>query len=102
LYVLGAANVPLSAVEPRAVAMRMSCDHHVVSAGTGEECLGDPLSALAWLARAAAGYGDPLRAGELVLSGALGPMVPVSAGSTYVAELSGLGEVRASFVDEGE
>lgn len=44
--------------------------------------------------------GSPLRAGDLVLSGALGPMVPVVAGATYVAALDGLGTVRASFGEE--
>ena len=45
----------------------------------------------------AAEFGDPLRAGELVLSGALGPMVGVRAGDTVTVEISGLGAVGAYF-----
>jgi len=41
--------------------------------------------------------GQPLRAGQVVLSGALGPMVPVSPGEVYEARIDGLGRVRAVF-----
>jgi 2-keto-4-pentenoate hydratase len=97
LYVLGSTPVPIADVEPRDVAMALYRDGEAVSEGNGRACLGDPLNALAWLARAAARYGDPLRAGEVILSGALGPMVPVEAGASYRAEVSGLGTVQATF-----
>lgn len=97
LFVLGDAEVPLSRLDTVGVRMEMARDGTVVSTGSGAACLGDPLLALQWLARTAARLGDPLRAGEVVLSGALGPMVPVSPGETYTARLSGLGEVRAVF-----
>lgn len=100
LYVLGD-GVPLAAVDTAAVTMELDRDGGVVSTGTGAACLGGPLLALAWLARTAARLGDPLRAGEVVLSGALGPMVPVTPGETYTARITGLGEVTAVFAAEG-
>jgi 2-keto-4-pentenoate hydratase len=100
LYVLGRGGASLCEFEPAATRMNMTRDGVEVSSGMGTDCLGDPLHALAWLARAASRYGDPLRAGEVVLSGALGPMVDVVGGSTYAAHISGLGTVHASFVRE--
>ena len=80
--------------------MTMTRTGNVVSAGSGAECLGDPLAAVAWLATTARDYGMPLRAGDMVLSGALGPMVPVAPSDTFRAELTGLGCVHASFTNQ--
>ena len=100
LFVLGTQRVPLSDFEPADVTMSMTLDGAVVSEGTGRACLGDPLNALAWLARTARELGDPLRAGQVVLSGALGPMVGVRPGAEVRAELSSLGTVTATFSRE--
>lgn len=97
LYVLGSQRVPLSELEPVEVSMRMYVDDALVSEGDGAACLGDPLNALLWLARTAAEFGEPLRAGQVVLSGALGPMTPVPPGVTVRAEISSLGTVAATF-----
>lgn len=97
LYVLGGRQVSLTDVEPLAVEMSMSIDGEVVSTGTGAACLGDPLAALSWLARTAREVGTPLRAGHVVLSGALGAMAPVTEGAHVSAEVSGLGSVSVSF-----
>jgi 2-keto-4-pentenoate hydratase len=75
-------------MELRARAMRMTRDGIEISKGSGAATLGDPLNALAWLADTAIGLGDPLRAGEIVLAGALRPMVPLTGGS-YVVEIDG-------------
>jgi 2-keto-4-pentenoate hydratase len=99
LFVLGAGRVPLDRFEPSTVDMTMTRGTDVVSRGTGADCLGDPIAALRWLATTAAGMGSPLRAGQVVLSGALGPMVAVRAGDTFVADISGLGTVTAAFGD---
>lgn len=95
LYVLGDTRVPLDQVDTAGVRMTMTANGAEVSSGTGAACLGDPISALVWVAETAARIGRPLRAGEVVLSGALGPMVPFEAGSTYEARITGLGAVKA-------
>jgi 2-keto-4-pentenoate hydratase len=97
VFVLGAERVPLSAFVPREVTMRMTADGREVSTGTGAACLGDPLAALTWLARTAIAFGSPLRAGDVVLSGALGPLAPVTAGQTLTARISSLGSVTVTF-----
>ncbi|MEV1064577.1 fumarylacetoacetate hydrolase family protein [Streptomyces sp. NPDC050263] len=100
LYVLGGTPVPLTAVDLRAVTMAMSRAGGTVSEGTGADCLGGPLNAAVWLATALAERGDPLRAGDLVLTGALGPMVPAAPGDVFEARISGLGSVRVAFPTE--
>jgi 2-keto-4-pentenoate hydratase len=94
MFVLGTRPVPPSAIELRNVDMSMTVDDEVVSTGTGAACLGHPYRAALWLARRLATEGDPLRAGDVVMTGALGPMQPLVAGSEVVATISGLGEVR--------
>jgi 2-keto-4-pentenoate hydratase len=100
LFVLGDAKRSLGDVDLREAAMTMRADGEVVSEGSGAACLGDPCAALLWLARTTYQFGSPLRAGDLVLSGALGPMVPVTAGTTYEATVSGLDSVRATFGED--
>jgi len=96
-YVLGGRRVARGDVVPAEVEMSMSVNGEVASTGTGRACMGDPYLALAWLARTARELGDPLRAGQVVLSGALGPMVAVSSGDVVTAEISGLGAVSVTF-----
>lgn len=96
-YVLGTERVTLDEVEPRNTEMSMMINGEVVSTGNGAACLGDPLVALQWLARQARDLGEPLRAGQVILSGALGPMAPVAPGDVVAAHVSGLGTVQVSF-----
>jgi len=100
LYVVSDRVVPLDAVVPVDVVMTMTINGATASEGLGRACLGDPLLALLWLARTLRDLGDPLRAGEVVLSGALGPMAVVRAGDVVEAEISGLGPVRVTFAKE--
>ena len=100
LFVLGQQRIGPYEFTPRDVTMRLYAHDELASAGDGAACLGDPLAALLWLARTAREFGDPLRAGQVVLSGALGPLVPTPPGITVRAELSGLGSVTATFSPE--
>jgi len=97
LFTLGTEHRPPGGTDLAACPMRLWRDGEEVSSGSGAACLGHPAIAVAWLAATARSYGQPLRAGEIVLSGALGPMVPVRAGDRFTAEIGGLGEVAAVF-----
>jgi len=66
-----------------------------LSEGTGRNVLGDPCTALAWAARELAARGSPLRAGDIVTTGAATPPVPVPPDDTLVAEFGRLGTVSA-------
>ena len=101
-YVLGTQRRTLAEFEPADVHMTMRVDGVEVSSCTGAACLGGPLVALAWLARQAYELGDPLRAGQVVLSGALGPMRPVTPGAVVTADISELGSVTVTFSDDDE
>lgn len=97
LYVVGSEGRPLSEVEPVDVVMSLTVNGEVRSSGTGAACLGDPLEALRWLAVQCHRFGDPLRAGQVVLSGALGPFVPFAAGDEVEASISGFPPLRVTF-----
>lgn len=102
LYVLGGTPVPLTRLDLRALTMTMTRAGRTVSEGTGADCLGSPLNAAAWLASALATMGDPLRAGDVVLTGALGPMVAAAPGDEFEARMPGLGSVRVGFAPRAE
>jgi 2-keto-4-pentenoate hydratase len=97
LFVLGEPAVSAANIDMESTTMRLTEDGVEVSRGRGADCLGSPLVALRWLATTARDNGTPLRAGHIVLSGALGPMVPVRHGGTYVATVDGIGSVEVTF-----
>jgi 2-keto-4-pentenoate hydratase len=97
VFVIGEARLELSEFEPRDVAMTLTRDGIEVSSGSGVACLGDPLNAVAWLASTASMYGASLRAGDVILSGALGPLARVEPGWTLMATILPLGTVTVTF-----
>lgn len=97
LWVLGSRPIRLSDFDPRTCRMTMEKAGTTVSSGTGADCMGSPLNATLWLARVMAAAGYPLRAGDTVLSGALGPMVPIASGDVFDVRIEGLGTVTAAF-----
>ncbi|MDM0033772.1 fumarylacetoacetate hydrolase family protein [Variovorax sp. J22P271] len=97
LFVLGTRPVRLSRLDLAGCGMSMERAGDPVSVGVGAACLGNPLNAAVWLADTLARLGTPLRAGDVLMTGALGPMVPVRPGDVFTARIEGLGAVSAVF-----
>ncbi|MGW3133330.1 2-keto-4-pentenoate hydratase [Streptomyces sp. NPDC001076] len=97
LFVLGGPLRELWDLDLRGVRMSMTRDGVEVSTGSGADCLGSPLNAAVWLASTLAAMGDPLRAGDVVLTGALGPMAVAEPGEAFHADITGLGSVSVRF-----
>lgn len=100
LFVLGTRPVYLDKLDLRLCGMVLEKNGDPVSFGAGAACLGSPLHALGWLAAKMAEVGRPLQEGDVVLAGALGPMVAVAPGDAIEARIEGLGTVRVGFAKE--
>jgi 2-keto-4-pentenoate hydratase len=99
-FVLGNTPVLLDGLDLRLAGMVMERRGDQISLGAGAACLGHPLNAALWLANKMASLGNGLRAGDIVLTGALGPMATVAPGDVVEARINGLGSVRAVFGEQ--
>ena len=97
VFVLNEQGVDPRDVDLLACPMTMEKNGQVVATGNGAATMGSPLEAVAWLANVLGRLGVTLRAGEIVLSGALGAMVPVVAGDRLHASIGGIGTCSVSF-----
>jgi 2-keto-4-pentenoate hydratase len=100
MYVLGKVRLPLAGLDLWTCGMALEVNDEVASLGAGVACLGHPLNAATWLAQTLADLGEPLRAGDVVLTGALGPMVAIRPGDFVKASIGGLGSVSFSYRDD--
>lgn len=100
-FLLGAARIAPDAVDPRAIDVVLRRDGYRIAEGSSDAVLGDPTTAVAWLARKVAGFGVRLRAGHVVLPGSCTRAVDVASGQRFEAEFGTgghqLGAVSASF-----
>lgn len=96
-YVLGHTPKTLDEIDVVNCVMKMHKNGELVSEGTGAACLGSPLNAMLWLANKMVEMGNPLEAGEVIFSGALGPMSNIVAGDSIKASFEGLGDVSIHF-----
>lgn len=96
-FVAGAQAKPIRDLDLWSCGMVLEVNGEVVSVGAGAACLGHPMIAATWLARTLAERGEGIRAGDIVLTGALGPMVPLRPGSFVRVTVGGLGSVSFNF-----
>lgn len=98
VFVLGDRVVDPKRVDLQTCGMVLEKNGEVVVTGAGAATMGSPLTAMAWLANTLGRLGIPLKAGEVVLSGALGAMVPVKAGDNLRVAIGGIGGCSVRFV----
>jgi 2-keto-4-pentenoate hydratase len=99
-YVLGSTPRLLAGLDLLTCGMVLEINGQIASLGAGAACLGHPLNAAAWLARALAEVGEPLRAGDVVMTGALGPMVAITPNDHVRASIGGLGSVSFTYAED--
>lgn len=97
--VLGGPARSAAGFDLAALGMTLARNDVIESGGNGAATMGGPLAALSWLARHTASRGVPLRAGEIIMTGALGPVLPVRAGDRFEVRIDGFDPLAISFAD---
>lgn len=100
MFVLGAALADPRSLELDLIGMTLSRNGEIVGTGAGAAVQGHPAQAVAWLANTLGAFGIPLKAGEVILSGALSALVPLERGDVLSMTMGGVGTV--SLVCSGE
>ncbi|MAT91762.1 MAG: 2-oxopent-4-enoate hydratase [Halioglobus sp.] len=98
VYVLGGNEVDPRDFDLPNLKMTIFKNGEYHSEGLGSAVQGNPLTAVAWLANTLGEFGIPFRAGEVILSGSLAPLIPVVAGDRMALEIEGVGGCSCSFV----
>lgn len=98
LAVVGSTRVPVGELDLRLVGEVFSKNGELVECGVGAAALGHPAACVAWLANKLGEFGETLRAGQLVLPGAVHRAIDAEAGDVVQAEFASLGTVTARFV----
>lgn len=96
-FVLGETKVDPHDVDLTAIEARLLCGGVEVAAGRSDAVLGNPVTAVAWLARKVASFGVTLEAGHVILPGSVHRAIDVHAGDDFEAIFTNLGSVRLSF-----
>jgi 2-keto-4-pentenoate hydratase len=96
-FVLGTERVSPNDIDIKTIDAVLTRNGEVVAKGRSDAVLGNPLTAVAWLARKVESFGVRLRAGDVVLPGSCTRAIDARPGDNFVAEFDGLGSVRLSF-----
>ncbi|SFE38476.1 2-keto-4-pentenoate hydratase [Lentibacillus persicus] len=97
LYVLGDEPRKIEDVDIKQIGMALFKNGKLENTGVGAAALGDPAKCVAWLANKLADYDIHLKAGEVILSGALSAAVEAEPGDEFRVKFSDLGELTVKF-----
>jgi 2-oxopent-4-enoate/cis-2-oxohex-4-enoate hydratase len=98
VYVLGKNEVDPRDYDLPKLKMKIYKNGEFHSEGLGSAVQGNPLTAVAWLANTLGEFDIPFKAGEVILSGSLAPLIPVVAGDEMSLEIEGIGGCSCKFV----
>jgi len=98
-FVLGPDRVKPADLDLLTIDARLRRNGEQVAAGRSDAVLGNPVTAVAWLARKVASFGVTLEAGHVILPGSVHRAIDARPGDDFEAEFDGLGTVRLSFTD---
>lgn len=101
VFVLGDEAIDPRDVDLALAGMKALKNGELAATGVGAAVQGSPYNAVAWLANTLGRLGIPFRKGEIILSGSLGPLIPVGAGDTIECTIGGVGTCSASFAEGG-
>ncbi|MGW6730881.1 2-keto-4-pentenoate hydratase [Nocardia sp. NPDC055029] len=96
-FVLGKQRVAPADIDIKAIDAVLTRNGEVIAEGRSDAVLGDPVIAVAWLARKVATFGVRLRKGDIVLPGSCTRAIDARPGDDFLAEFTGLGSVRLRF-----
>jgi 2-oxopent-4-enoate/cis-2-oxohex-4-enoate hydratase len=97
VFVIGTQHTDPATLDLAAVQMQMWKNGEPCGSGVGAAVQGHPAEAVAWLANTLGAYGIPFKAGEIILSGSLAPLVPAVPGDKFRMEVEGLGGCSVRF-----
>lgn len=89
-FMLGGRMMPIGAVDMRLTGMTLEQNGVLVSSGTTAEVWGNPAASVAWLANKLGQFGISLKAGSIVMAGAVTAAVPAKAGDVFTVSFQGL------------
>ncbi len=99
VFVVGAWHTDPRELDLAAASMVMHKNGELCGSGLGSAVQGHPAEAVAWLANTLGAFGIPFKAGEMILSGSLAPLVPAAAGDRFTMQIEGLGGCSIAFTE---
>ena len=98
VFVLGDQLVDIADLDLALAGMVLEKNGEIVVTGAGAATMAHPVNAMVWLTNMLGSLGIALKAGDIVLSGAMGAMVPVVRGDNLRMTIGGIGGCSVRFI----